>query len=189
VIWDEELLHDFEPPAVLSEVIWDEEMSTKPDMESELLQLLASGDGHKVCDENWTGQEGLDELTYVEVIWDEEPVDTETVVGEDWVYAEQKQLPMQASVGWDIATQEVFDCRSVPSVIWDEEMLEQETQPPVDLWRKSTYCTSLPGSVLGKAMLRAKAFEEARAMGVMRYEVESSSYIGGRSTHEVIVSF
>jgi hypothetical protein len=133
VIWDEELLHDFEPPAVLSEVIWDEEMSTKPDMESELLQLLASGDGHKVCDENWTGQEGLDELTYVEVIWDEEPVDTETVVGEDWVYAEQKQSPMQASVGWDIAAQEVFDCRSVPSVIWDEEMLEQETQPPVDL--------------------------------------------------------
>jgi hypothetical protein len=38
-------------------------------------------------------------------------------------------------------------------------------------------------------MLRAKAFEEARAMGVMRYEVESSSYIGGRSTHEVIASF
>jgi hypothetical protein len=59
----------------------------------------------------------------------------------------------------------------------------------VDLWRKSTYCTSLPGYVLGKAMLRAKAFEEARAMGVMRYEVESSSYIGGRSIHEVIVSF
>jgi hypothetical protein len=32
----------------------------------------------------------LDELPYVDVVWDEEPLDIETIVGEDWVYADQK---------------------------------------------------------------------------------------------------
>ncbi|CAN6287556.1 unnamed protein product [Urochloa humidicola] len=54
--------------------------------------------------------------------------------------------------------------------------------------------------VMEKALLRAtEAFEEARAMGVMmydtpecphhQYEVESSSYAGGQSTHKVTASF
>ena len=42
----------------------------------------------------------LDELPYVDVVWDEEPLDIETIVDEDWVYADQKQVPILASVMW-----------------------------------------------------------------------------------------
>jgi hypothetical protein len=56
-----------------------------------------------------------------------EPLDIKIVVGEDRVDADQKQVPMQASVVWDIAVQELFDGRPAPEVIWDEEVLEQDT--------------------------------------------------------------
>jgi hypothetical protein len=39
-------------------------------------------------------------------------------VGEDRVYADQKQVPILASVVWDISVQEELDVP--PSVIWDE---------------------------------------------------------------------
>jgi hypothetical protein len=48
----------------------------------------------------------LDELPYVDVVWDDEPLDIETIVGEDWVHADQKQVPILASVMWDNAGQE-----------------------------------------------------------------------------------
>jgi hypothetical protein len=56
---------------------------------------------------DYTWQEGLDELTYADE--DEEPLDTETMVGEDWVYADLqlaqgteemlcKQVPLEAPI-------------------------------------------------------------------------------------------
>lgn len=44
----------------------------------------------------------------------------DTFVGEDRVYAEQKQVPLQASVVWDSAVQEGLDVPPCVDVIWDE---------------------------------------------------------------------
>jgi hypothetical protein len=45
------------------------------------------------------------------------------LVGEDKMYLEQNQVPMQASVVWDIVAQELFDGRSPPDVIWDADQV------------------------------------------------------------------
>jgi hypothetical protein len=109
---------------VLSGVVWDEEApSTEPvgnDEDVEMEEAPAAGGllsaNADYGDENVKlGEAGM------------EPLDIKIVVGEDRVDADQKQVPMQASVVWDIAVQELFDGRPAPEVIWDEEVLEQDT--------------------------------------------------------------
>jgi hypothetical protein len=45
----------------------------------------------------------FDERFAPAVIWDEEPLDREIIVGEDCVYGDQKQMPILASMVWDSA--------------------------------------------------------------------------------------
>ncbi|KAL5657327.1 hypothetical protein ACJX0J_030490, partial [Zea mays] len=70
--------------------------------------------------DGWIGVDAdkeLDELPYVDVVWDEEPLDIETIVGEDWVYADQ-------NVG-----QEGPDVASSVDVAWDADLqLAQGTE-------------------------------------------------------------
>jgi hypothetical protein len=91
---------------VLSGVVWDEEApSTEPvgnDEDVEMEEAPAAGGllsaNADYGDENVKlGEAGM------------EPLDIKIVVGEDRVDADQKQVPMQASVVWDIAVQELFD--------------------------------------------------------------------------------
>jgi hypothetical protein len=68
----------------------------------------------------------LDKLTYADVIWDEEPLDTETMVGADWVYAD-----LQLAQG----TEEML-CKQVP--LEAPILLEELNQDPNEVSQNSS---------------------------------------------------
>jgi hypothetical protein len=76
----------------------------------------------------------LDKLTYADVIWDKEPLDTETMVGDDWVYSD-----MQLAQG----TEEML-CKQVP--LEAPILLEELNQDPNEVNQNSSDKT-IAGSV------------------------------------------